>query len=118
MQRMWTTNRGRSTFSAFDFTLDSGETVTVDSLAKLRKIENDSMKAYEKGEGRPTLFRTYSQDKSNRDKNIFAHLQPQQIDPRKARSMAGKTEFGTFDEAPAFHPATERALAEQQRRKR
>lgn len=114
MSRMWTTSRQRI-FQAFDFTGDDGKTVTVDSLARLRKIESESMKAYERGEGRPFIFRQYSQDPTNKDKGIFSHLQPKQIDPRKARTMAAAMEFGTFDEAPEFHPATLRAMESQGR---
>lgn len=118
LTRLWSTNTTHHPFAAFDFELDSGTTVTVDSMAKLRKIEAESMKAYKNGEGRPTLFRHYSQDKSNRDRNLFEHLRPQQVDPRKMRSRGGQAfSFGGFDVAPAFHPATEAAMARPRRKK-
>lgn len=116
LEREWTTNRMYRTFQAFSFTLDSGEVVAVDSLAKLRRVEKESGDAFARGEGRPFVFRHYSQDPSNSDAGIFRHLQPKQIDPKKARSMAGAMGFGTFDgDGPAFHPATLRALESQGR---
>lgn len=118
LTRLWSTNTTHHPFASFEFELDSGQTITVDSMAKLRRIEADSMKAYKTGEGRPTLFRHYSQDKSNRDKNLFEHLRPAQPDPRKMKTKAGRAfEFGGFDVAPAFHPATERAMERPRRKK-
>lgn len=120
LTRLWTHNRGSSSiFAAFDFTLDSGERITIDSLAKLRKVEEDSMKAWKKGEGRPMLFRNYNQDRSNRTTGLFNHLQPAQLAPRKAKTLSGiPMDFGQFSTAPAFHPATERAMGERPRRKK
>jgi hypothetical protein len=91
--------------------------VHVDSLARLRRLESDSMKSYERGEGRPFIFRHYSQDPTNADKGIFSHLQPKQIDPRRARTMAKAMEFGVLgeNETPEFHPATLRAMESQGR---
>ena len=120
LTRLWSHNRGSSSiFAAFDFTLDSGERITIDSLAKLRRVEEDSMKKWKAGEGRPMLFRNYNQDKSNRTTGLFSHLQPAQLDPRRAKTLSGlPMDFGQFDAAPAFHPATERALGERARRKK
>lgn len=118
LTRIWSTNTTHRPFQSFEFELDSGQTITVDSLAKLRRIEAESMKAYKNGEGRPTLFRHYSQDKSNRDKNLFEELRPKQVDPRKMKSRGGQAfTFGGFDVAPAFHPATEHAMERPRRKK-
>src|SRR6185503_5294387 len=74
LTREWSTNRMHRTFSAFDFTMDDGKVVHVDSLAALRKIEKDTGDAYARGElKRPFVFRHYTQDPSNKDKNVFSH---------------------------------------------
>lgn len=115
--RLWTTNRMHRTFQAFEFELDGGKTVTIDSLHKLRKVEADSAAAYSRGEGRPFVFRHYSQDPTNRDRSVFHGMNPKQIDPRKAHSAAAAMEFGTLGESekPTFHPATLRAMEEMRR---
>ena len=120
LTRLWTSNKGSSSiFAAFDFTLDSGERITIDSLAKLRRVEEDSMKAWKEGTGRPMLFRSYNQDSSNRTTGLFNHLQPAQLDPKSAKTLRGlPMEFGQFTTAPAFHPATEKAMRERPRRKK
>lgn len=112
--RLWSTSGMSKPFQAFEFELDNGKTVSIDSLAKLRKVENDSMKSYEKGEGRPFLFRNYSQDSTNKDASLFGHLKRQQINPYKARTVAGKPfDFAAIPEGrpdPEFHPATLKAM--------
>ena len=109
--RLWSTSASRP-FQAFEFELDNGKTVSIDSLAALRTVENDSMRAYERGEGRTFLFRHYSQDSTNKDQSLFPHLMHKQIDPKKARSAAGKMDFQftTGDTQHEFHPATLRAM--------
>ena len=118
MVREWTTNRTHRIFQVFDFTLDSGKVISIDSLAKLRKVEKSTTDAYHRGEPvRPFIFRHYSQDPTNKDKSIFSGLNPEQIDPKKARSAAGKMESGFVSPSttPQFHPATLRALESQGR---
>ncbi len=44
---------------------------TIDSVAKARKIEEDSQVRYANGEGEPLRFRVYNQDASNMDRNSF-----------------------------------------------
>jgi hypothetical protein len=43
--------------------------VVVDSLSKLRKIERESEDQYRNGEGQPLVWRSYSNDRSNRDRH-------------------------------------------------
>jgi hypothetical protein len=69
--------RGSRPFAAFDYEGEDGKTVTVSSLEQLRKIEHDSVERWKRGEGRPEIFRNYSQDSSNRNDNVFKRLHPQ-----------------------------------------
>lgn len=65
-------------FEPFSYEEDgSGRQVQVTSITQLRDIESSSMKAYERGEGRPVVFRQYTQDQSNRDANVFQDRHPQ-----------------------------------------
>jgi hypothetical protein len=54
-------------FQAFTARDGQNREVTVDSLSKLRKIERESEQQYQNGEGQPLVWRSYSNDRSNRD---------------------------------------------------
>jgi len=122
MERVWSTNRMHRTFEAFDFTMDDGKVVRVDNLAALRKIEKDTGDAYARGElKRPFVFRHYTQDPSNKDKNVFEHLRREQVDPKTIRTQAGAlmdSGFVSHDYQHKVHHATARALADQPSRNR
>lgn len=54
-------------FQEFEARDGQNHLVTVDSLAKLRKIERESEQHYRNGEGQPLVWRRYSNDRSNQD---------------------------------------------------
>jgi len=54
-------------FQEFEVRDGQNHLVTIDSLAKLRKIERESEQQYRNGEGQPLVWRRYSNDDSNRD---------------------------------------------------
>jgi hypothetical protein len=72
MERLWLSSVVYAPFHAFTFQKDDGTAVRVDSLKALRDVERDSLSG-----PRPTIFREFSQDKSNRDVNVFQSLHPQ-----------------------------------------
>lgn len=67
MTVLWA-GRRYSRFASFDH---DGREVT--SLAEVRKIESDSVRAWESGApgAQPVIFRQFSQDRSNMDQNVF-----------------------------------------------
>ena len=78
-------------FQEFEVRDGQNHLVTVDSLAKLRKIERESEQQYRNGEGQPLVWRRYSQDPSNHD---VSALHPhwtggEQPDPAWVRAHAG-----------------------------
>ncbi len=82
-------------FAEFDYEGEDGKTVRITSLHQIRQIEERSMEAWRRGEGRPELFRRWNQDNSNRDKNLLQHLHPQV--PReklRLRNRRGMPIFG------------------------
>jgi len=62
--------------------------VTIDSLAKLRKVERDSEVAARNGEGEAIRARMWSHDRSNGDVNAFGP------DPSVAPTSEAKARFG------------------------
>ena len=69
------------------FTVDYGKgPVEITSLAQLRAIEASSEKAYRDGRGQPLVFRAFSQDHSNLDRNTLERYGYQQRRPDPARS--------------------------------
>src|SRR5262245_1900937 len=54
-------------FQEFEARDGQNNLVTVDSLAKLRKIERESEQQFRNGEGQPIVWRRYSNDSSNKD---------------------------------------------------
>jgi hypothetical protein len=54
-------------FQEFEARDGQNRPVVVDSLHKLRQIERDSEQQYRNGEGQPLVWRSYSNDRSNRD---------------------------------------------------
>lgn len=64
-EKLWTTATGYKPFAAFTETIN-GREVTIDSVAKIRQIERETAAS-----GKPHIWRAYSQDRSNLDKNIF-----------------------------------------------
>jgi hypothetical protein len=54
-------------FHAFDTTDGRGDPVHIDSLRKLRQVEQESEVHTRNGEGQPMVFRRWAQDPSNRD---------------------------------------------------
>lgn len=64
-------SRGRSLgFTPFDHEMD-GKVERVNTIEDVRRIERESMQRAVNGEGSPTIFRAFSQDRSNYDKNVF-----------------------------------------------
>jgi hypothetical protein len=65
-------------FEAFTYEEEgTGRQVEVNSLHQLREIEARSVAEWERGAGRPVIFRQFTQDRSNRDENVFQKLHPQ-----------------------------------------
>lgn len=54
-------------FQEFETRDGQNRPVTVDSLHKLRAIERQSEQQFRDGEGQPLVWRSYSNDRSNRD---------------------------------------------------
>ena len=54
-------------FQEFETRDGQNRRVTVDSLHALRKVERQSEQDYRNGEGQPLVWRSYSNDASNRD---------------------------------------------------
>jgi hypothetical protein len=69
-------------FNSFTYEEDgTGRQIQISSLQQLREIESRSIKEWEGGSGRPVIFREFTQDRSNRDANVFQKLK-QQVDRR------------------------------------
>lgn len=85
MERMWTTNRMHRTFEKFEF-VEGNERIEIDSLSKLRDVERVSEQAYKEGRGRPFVWRQFSQDNSNMDRNVFGENLHPVIKERNGRS--------------------------------
>jgi len=54
-------------FQEFETYDGRNERVTIDSLHKLRQVEEESLQLARNGEGQPIVWRRYSQNRSNRD---------------------------------------------------
>lgn len=85
LQREWTTNRMHRTFEKFEF-VEGNERIEIDSLSKLRDVERVSEQAYKEGRGRPFVWRQFSQDNSNMDRNVFGENLHPVIKERNGRS--------------------------------
>lgn len=80
---MWPTCKGNpqdhgaqnrySPFPAFEV---EGHGV-IDSITKLRRVEQETMRSYKNGEGAPLVFRAFTQDRSNSDQNVFGRREPE-----------------------------------------
>ena len=91
--------------------------VLVDSLHKLRQIERASEQDYRNGEGQPIVWRSYSNDRSNRDRHS---LHPdwaggEAPDPTWVRAHAadlrrGEDSVADTDYGPGVSDATPSAL--------
>lgn len=57
-------------FQQFQVDVD-GTPQVIDSLHTLRRVERESEQRYRNGEGEPLRFRTFSQDRSNKDVGTF-----------------------------------------------
>ena len=73
MERLWSRGYGTRPFKSFTHETPAGDHVEMDSLAKIRKYEEQSIKDWKAGVpgAQPELFRQFSQDQSNRDVNLF-----------------------------------------------
>lgn len=74
-QTAWIPQVGRmdayEPFQEFTTTDGRGKEVLVDSLHRLRKVEEEAEAAYRNGEGQPMVWRRYSQDVSNQDQHTL-----------------------------------------------
>ena len=59
-------------FQEFEARDGQNRPVLVDSLHKLRQVERASEQDYRNGEGQPLVWRSYSNDRSNRDVHALA----------------------------------------------
>lgn len=82
------------------------ESITVDSLSKLRQVERESAQRYKNGEGRQLNWRDYSQDASNRDRGSLGEKE------KVTLSAADKRKWGLRGAAKALkdEPAGELGL--------
>lgn len=76
----------------------SERSVTVSSLAHLRRIERQTEAAARNGEGQPLRFRAWNNDASNQDRNTFG---PDPGEVAKARLDAMRREAGRATSADA-----------------
>jgi hypothetical protein len=82
----------------------TGQTRVLGSIHEVRSYEERTTKAWERGEpgARPVVFREFSQDRSNRDQNVFRHLK-QQVDRRDLRTRNSRgIPFVTSRSGPAI----------------
>lgn len=69
--------------------------VTIGSLADIRRLEKSSEEAERNGEGRRMIWRSYSQDESNKDKHTIADdpsLTPSKVTQQGAPVSVGRGE--------------------------
>ena len=83
-----------------EFTTYDGQNrpVLVESLHKLRQIERESEQHSRNGEGQPLVWRTYSQDRSNRDVNTLGAY------GGEAPTPAGKQKYGSTLQKSSSEP--------------
>lgn len=62
--------QGGGGFKAFQIS-HNGQQVVIDSLHKLRQLEQQSEQDYRNGEGEPLRFRMWNNNRSNKDVNSF-----------------------------------------------
>lgn len=72
MQRLWTTSNDVK-FREFDADIPGLGTHHISDIHQLRRLEKQAASI-----GRPWAIRQYTNDSSNRDRNTFRHLQPDQ----------------------------------------
>lgn len=73
----------------FEFEWDGGEKTHVRTLADVRKIEKKTEELARDGIHRPIRFRDYSQDSSNRDRNLFGEPPREARERPQTRSNSG-----------------------------
>lgn len=103
-------------FQEFEARDGQNHLVTIDSLAKLRKIERESEQQFRDGEGQPLVWRRYANDASNKDVHALhprwtggeqpdpAFVRKHGADLRRGEAVAD-TEYG-----PGVSDATPSAL--------
>jgi hypothetical protein len=83
--------------------IDGAET-TVSSLSEIRTIENESLRRAKNGDGSPIVFRGFSQNRTNKDKNTLAGSEFQRNKSEKIDITRQRTTRGL--------PITPRVIAE------
>lgn len=69
---VWTPESAAHDLLGESFTVDlDGKQIKLSSLHELRTLENLSLRKTANGDGSPSVFRQFSQDRSNRDVNVF-----------------------------------------------
>lgn len=63
---------------------------TIDSLTKLRRVEAESETRARNGEGRPMVWRDYSNDRSNKDVHTLGRVDQPRVTPEMAKKYAPK----------------------------
>lgn len=84
--------RSGQTFQKFFARDGRNHLVEIDSVHKLRQVENESEQLARNGEGQVVRFRAYEQDRSNMSVNVFGE-RPKD-DPDMVLTEAGKRKFG------------------------
>jgi hypothetical protein len=74
-------------FQEFQIDVD-GQSVKVESLRQLRRIERDQEHKARNGEGSPLIWRDYSQDRSNRDVHTLATRLDRPMDDQDRPNLA------------------------------
>lgn len=119
-QTAWIPQVGRmdayEPFQEFETRDGQNRRVTVDSLHALRKIERQSEQDYRNGEGQPLVWRSYANDRSNRDVHALhpSWTGGERPDPAFVRKHAGAirrhTDVANTDYGPGVSDATPSAL--------
>ena len=76
----------------------------IDSLAKLRRVERESEQRYKNGEGRPMVWRDYSQDRSNRDAHTLGSMDAPVITDEMKRKFRPTPVEANVAESTALGP--------------
>lgn len=106
---VWTPTASAHDLLGENFVVDlDGKQTKISSLHELREFENLSLRKTRNGEGSPSIFRGFSQDRSNRDVNVFrgSEYEKNRQIPIDRRTHAG----------PITASAIEQAKAERRRR--
>lgn len=94
-------------FHAFDTTDGRGQPVHIDSLRKLRQVEQESEVHTRNGEGQPMVFRRWAQDDSNRDQPTLSkdYTGGEQPTPTAARRFGQTLRKSASEPEHEFGPA-------------